>query len=144
MRNKTLSSAIRFFRNVTRFWFVVTFVGQLIFAYYILMLYWRSAALGHFEKWNTANPDFYVKRDVVGNLVFGAHVALAVVITVLGPLQLIPAIRNKAPKFHRISGRVYIFSAFLISTAGLYLSWVRGGVGGLFSAVGISINALII
>ncbi|NII27429.1 DUF2306 domain-containing protein [Pseudoflavitalea sp. X16] len=144
MKQRTQTVAVHLFRNVTRFWFVVTYLGQLIFAYYILMLYWKSTALGDFEKWNTANPHFYMKGDRVGNLIFGLHVALAVVITMLGPLQLVTWIRTKAPRFHRISGRVYIFSAFLISIAGLYLTWVRGSVGGLFSAIGITFNALII
>ncbi|MRG48297.1 DUF2306 domain-containing protein [Chitinophaga sp. SYP-B3965] len=144
MKQVIQTIAIPLFRNVTRFWFVITFLGQLAFAYYILMLYYRSTALGDFEKWNTASPHFYVQGDVVGNLIFGSHVALAAVITILGPLQLIPQIRNKMPRVHRISGRIYIFSAFLISAAGLYLTWKRGAIGGLFSAVGISINALII
>ncbi len=144
MIHLTQSLALRIFKNVTRLWFTITFVGQLAFASYIILLYWKSAALGHFDKWNTANPDFYVKGDIRGNLVFGLHVTLAAVVTILGPLQLVPAIRKKAARFHRNSGRIYICSAFLISLAGLYLSWVRGGVGGLFSAVGITINAVII
>ncbi|WP_343305770.1 DUF2306 domain-containing protein [Chitinophaga niabensis] len=144
MKQVIQTIAIPLFRNVTRFWFVVTYSGQLIFAYYILMLYYRSAALGDFEKWNTANPHFYIKGDVTGNLIFGIHVALAAVITILGPLQLVSKIRNKAPRIHRICGRIYIFSAFLISAAGLYLTWVRGSIGGPFSAISISINALII
>lgn len=144
MKQVVQTIAIPLFRNVTRFWFVVTYSGQLIFAYYILMLYYRSTALGDFEKWNTANPHFYIKGDVTGNLIFGLHVALAAVITILGPLQLVSKIRNKAPRVHRICGRIYIFSAFLISAAGLYLTWVRGSIGGPFSAISISINALII
>ncbi|MBO9562480.1 MAG: DUF2306 domain-containing protein [Niastella sp.] len=143
MTPKPQTAAIQVFKHVTRSWFVVTYAGQLIFAYYILMLYWKSAAFGHFEKWNTASH-FYVKGDMVGNLVFGLHVALAAIITILGPLQLVPAIRNKVPRLHRISGRIYIYSAFIISAAGLYLTWVRGTVGGLFSAIGISINGIII
>lgn len=68
MKQKTQTVAIHLFRNVTRFWFAVTYLGQLIFAYYVFMFYWKSAALGHFDKWNTANPHFYVKGDMVGNL----------------------------------------------------------------------------
>lgn len=144
MKQQTQIVATGLFKQVTRLWFAVTYLGQLFFAYYILMLYWRSAALGHMEKWNSANSGFYIKGDTIGNLVFGLHVGLAVIITILGPLQLVPGIRKNAPRFHRISGRIYIYSAFLISSAGLYLTWVRGTVGGLFSAIGISINALII
>ncbi|WP_315816963.1 DUF2306 domain-containing protein [Paraflavitalea speifideaquila] len=83
--------------------------GTVIFASYIILLYWRSAAQGNFERWNTVNPDFYLKGDGMGNLVFGLHVAFAAVVMILGPLQLIPAVRKKAPRFHRISGRIYIF-----------------------------------
>lgn len=144
MKKVAQTIAMPLFRNVARFWFVVTFLGQLVFAYYILMLYYRSTLLGDFEKWNSTNPHFYIKGDITGNLIFGLHVALAAVITILGPLQLVPWIRNKLPGVHRVFGRIYIFSAFLISAAGLYLTWVRGAVGGPFSAIGISINALII
>jgi hypothetical protein len=144
MKQVIQTIAIPLFRNVTRFWFIVTYIGQLIFAHYILMLYYKSAVLGDFEKWNTASPHFYTKGDVVGNPIFGLHVALAAVVTILGSLQLVPKIRNKVPKIHRICGRIYIFSAFLISAAGLYLTWVRGAIGGPFSAIGISINGLII
>jgi hypothetical protein len=125
-------------------WFVVVFIGQMLFAYYILMLYWRSAMAGNFEKWNSATPHFYIKGDIVGNIIFGLHVVVAAIITILGPLQLISKIRNYAPRFHRISGRIYIFSAFLISLAGLYLSWIKGSVGGLLGSIFISINASII
>jgi hypothetical protein len=96
------------------------------------------------EKWNEVNPHFYIKADTVGNLVFALHMLLAAIVTILGPLQLISRIRAKAPRFHRISGRAYICSAFLVSIDGLYLTWVRGAVGGPVSALTISINAMII
>ncbi len=125
-------------------WFVLVFAGQMIFAYYILMLYWKSAMAGNLEKWNTATPHFYVPGDILGNMVFGLHVALAAIITIFGPMQLISKVRSYAPKFHRVTGRVYIFSAFIISLAGLYLTWIKGSVGGLVGSVVISINALIV
>lgn len=131
-------------RLAVRSWFVVVFAGQMIFAYYILMLYWKSAMVGNLEKWNTATPHFYIKGDIIGNVVFGLHVAIAAIITILGPMQLIPKIRSYAPKFHRVSGRVYVFSAFIISIAGLYLTWIKGSVGGLVGSIVISINAAII
>lgn len=131
-------------RSMAQSWFVVVFLGQMIFAYYILMLYWKSAALGNLEKWNTATPHFYIKGDVIGNTIFGLHVALAAIITILGALQLIPQMRRYAPKFHRVSGRIYITSAFIISLTGLYLTWVKGSVGGFSGSVVITMNALII
>lgn len=131
-------------RGTVKFWFAVVLTGQMIFAYYILMHYWRSAMQDHFEKWNSVKPGFYIKGDVIGNAIFGLHVALAAVITILGPLQLITKMRIYSPKFHRISGRIYVFSAFLIAFAGLYLTIVKGAAGGRFASVCISINAMII
>jgi len=144
MKQEQRTTALSFFRNTTRAWFVITYAGQLFFAFYILMLYWRSTASGHFDKWNTVNPHFYVKADTVGNVVFALHVVFAAIVTILGPLQLISRIRQSAPGFHRICGRIYIYSAFLVSIDGFYLTWVRGAVGGPVSAATISINALII
>lgn len=144
MKQESRTTAVSFFRNTSRAWFIVTYTGQLFFAFYIMMVYWRSTAAGHFEKWNAVNPHFYIKTDKTGNIVFAVHVLFAAIVTILGPLQLINKIRVKAPAFHRISGRVYIFSAFLMGIDGLYLTWVRGAVGGPVSMVTISINALII
>lgn len=127
-----------------RLWFIVICLGQSIFAYYILMQYYRNTALGDLEKWNNVNPHFYDKSDLTGNIIFGLHVALAAVITILGPLQLVPSLRARVPRFHRISGRVYIASAFLVSVAGIYLTWVRGAVGGPVMQLMISANAAII
>ena len=125
-------------------WLVIAFAGQAVFAYYILMLYGRSAAQGDMERWNASAPHGYEAGDWTGNFFFGLHVALAAVITIGGPLNLLPAIRRAWPVFHRLNGKVYIFSAYLISLAGLYLAWVRGAVGGLTGSVFISINAAII
>jgi hypothetical protein len=144
MKAQNQSGALKAMDFTTKSWFIVIVIGQMIFACYVLMLYWKSAALGDFEKWNTATPHFYVKGDLVGNTIFGLHVALAAIITILGPMQLVPQVRSYAPGFHRISGRIYIISAFIISMAGLYLSWIKGSVGGLEGSVVITMNALII
>lgn len=143
-KNQQQSLAVGVMDIAAKSWFVIVFLGQMIFAYYILMLYWKSTLMGNLEKWNTATPHFYIEGDLVGNVIFGLHVAFAAIITVLGPMQLIPKVRDYTPKFHRVSGRIYIFSAFTISIAGLYLTWVKGSVGGLTGSVVISLNAFII
>ncbi len=144
MTQNSATKATRLLKYSTRSWFIVTYLGQLIFAYYILMLYWTSTAAGEFENWNKVNPHFYRKEDLTGNLFFALHVALAAIVTILGPLQLIKQVRNRWPRFHRAGGRIYIYSAFLISLAGLYLALVRGAVGGPFSTATVSMNGVII
>lgn len=122
-------------------WFVVVVIGQLIFALCILGLYGVSGLAGDFERWNVASPHGYVQKDIWGNIFFGIHMALAAIITLGGPLQLMKKVRYRFPKFHRINGWIYIFSAFLISIAGLYLAWVRENVSGFIGSVFNTVNA---
>jgi len=129
---------------IVRSWFIVFFLGQAIFASYIILLYWRSAALGHLERWNAPTPGLYIEGATLHNTVFALHIGIAAIISLLGPLQLLPALRQYAPRFHRISGRFYIFFAFAIGIDGLLLIWRKGAVGGTTDHVIISINAVII
>ena len=81
----------------------------------------------------------------MGNFALALHLFVAVIITVGGPLQLIPQVRARVPVFHRWNGRVYMLTAFLASISALYLVWIRGGVFGNFAQhVGISLNAVLI
>lgn len=125
-------------------WFVVTFIGQAIFAIYIMLLYGGNAVMGDFEKWNSATPQGHVEGDPIGNIIFGVHIAMAAIVTIGGPLQLMPIIRKRTPKFHRWNGRVYAISGLIISVAGLYLTWIKGSVGGMIGNVFVTINALVI
>lgn len=125
-------------------WYGLVFLGQLIFALYIIGLYGSGLILGDLERWNEGAPHAYTAGDNIGTITFGVHVFIAAIISMLGPLQLIPKVRTKAPKFHRISGRIYIVFAFIISFAGLYLSWIKGSVGGVIGSIFVSINALFI
>ncbi len=138
------SKSSKLLKTSINIWFVVVVIGQFLFALYILGLYGVSGLAGDFERWNTASPHGYVDKDIWGNIFFALHMAFAAIITIGGPLQLIKKVRAKFPKFHRINGRVYIFGAFLISMAGLYLAWGRGMVGGLTGSLFITINAIFI
>lgn len=51
------------------------------------------------------------------------HIFSAVIALLLGPVQLLPAVRRRFPKFHRVCGRLYLGVGVLIGgTAGLYMS----------------------
>lgn len=139
---KTKSSKL--LKTSINIWFVVVVIGQFIFATYILGLYGVNGLAGDFERWNAATPHGYVAKDLLGNVLFAVHMAMAAIITIGGPLQLMKKVRSKFPRFHRINGRIYITSAFLISLAGLYLAWFRSMSGGLIGAIFITINASLI
>ncbi len=125
-------------------WFVVAVAGQWMFAYYTLFFYGSSTLYGNIEKWNQVLPHGYVAGDMLGNVIVGIHVLLAGIILIGGPLQIIPQIRTYAPSFHRWSGRIYIFIAFVMSLSGLIMVWTRGTVGGMSQHISISINAVLI
>ncbi|MEM1428724.1 MAG: DUF2306 domain-containing protein [Pseudomonadota bacterium] len=58
------------------------------------------------------------------------HMLAGGAITVLAPLQTLPAIRNRAPAVHRWSGRLVVAAALLTAAAGLLWIFDRGTIGG--------------
>lgn len=81
----------------------------------------------------------------MGNTVVAMHLLLAAIITIGGPLQLVPQIRARAPSFHRWNGRIFLLTAFVAAMTGLYMIWIRGGAAGdVVQHLGISLNAVLI
>ncbi|MGF1669001.1 MAG: DUF2306 domain-containing protein, partial [Balneolaceae bacterium] len=127
------------------FWFIIAFIGHLIFVLYIVTLYGVSLFEGDFERWNAMMSNGYKEGDITGNIYIGIHLLLAAIISIGGPLQIIPKLREWVPKFHRWNGRVYVTTAIIISLTGFYLTWIRGSAAGAFEMdVAITINALLI
>src|SRR5688572_11862277 len=87
-----------------RFWFAVAIAGQMIFVAYVIAFYGGAAVQGNLKAWNEMIPRAYVPGETMSNLAVAAHLSLAVVIMIGGPLQLIPRIRRHAPSFHRWNG----------------------------------------
>ncbi|GJM11327.1 MAG: hypothetical protein DHS20C11_36030 [Lysobacteraceae bacterium] len=131
-------------KTSAQFWFIVAAIGQWIFVGYILVHYAGPLLSGGLEAWNASEPGTYIAGDWLGNLAIAVHILLAIVIIGGGPLQLMPPIRARFPAFHRMLGRVYIPSVIVTSVAGLYTIWMRGTVGDLSLAIGITIDAILI
>jgi hypothetical protein len=131
-------------KMTAKFWFVVTVIGQLVFAYYVAAYYGGSAIQGNWEKWNKIFTHGHVPGDIIGNVAVGAHLLLAVIVTVCGPLQLVPQIRAYAPTFHRWNGRVYLLAAIVTSIAGLYMLFNRGIIGSTAQHIAIGLNGVLI
>ncbi|MBO0931052.1 DUF2306 domain-containing protein [Fibrella aquatilis] len=125
-------------------WLIVATAGQWLFGVYILLFYGQSTLAGDFERWNKVLPHGYVAGDWKGNLAVGMHVLLAAILVMGGPLQLLPQLRQRVPRFHRWLGRAYIVTALVVSTLGLFMTWTRGTVGDATQHVSISIQALYI
>jgi uncharacterized membrane protein len=113
-----------------RFWFVVTVIGQFAFAFAIASFFGLTALRGDYHGWSKFITHGYVPGDTIGNLAVAMHVASAAIIMLAGAVQLVPGVRNRFPAFHRWNGRVYILTVVILSMAGLYMTWIRGSVGG--------------
>ncbi|MEJ5999607.1 DUF2306 domain-containing protein [Paucibacter soli] len=127
-------------------WLSVALLGQLLFVVYVMGFYGRHAWQGRPELWNKVLPHGWEAGHTLGNSVLAGHLLFTVVILVGGALQLLPALRRRAPALHRWNGRLYLLSALLLSLGGLAMVWTREGVGlgGLGQRLGISLNALLI
>jgi|SRR5579863_2610386 len=132
-------------KAATRLWFGVTVIGQLIFAFTLASFYGMAAMRGNSATaWSKTITHGYVPGETIGNLAVATHLFSAFVVILAGMLQLVPQIRNRFPVFHRWTGRLYILTAFTISLAGLYMTWIRGSVGDLVQHLGSSLMAVLI
>jgi len=143
-RQANLSTASNALTRAGQTWFIVAAAGQLIFAWYMAALYGTSALRGDWATWNKVMPRGWNEGDTVGNVAIFVHLLLALVVTLAGLAQLVPAIRRAAPQVHRWTGRVYIASAFGIAFGSMYLMWVRGAVGDFSQHVGSTLNAILL
>ena len=131
-------------KATVRFWFLLTVIGQLMFAFTVASFYGMTAVRGNLHASSKFITHGYVPGDRVGNLALSIHLISAVIVNFAGAVQLIPQVRDRAPSFHRWNGRVYIVTAFAISIAGLYMTWIRGSVGDLSQHLGSSLMAVLI
>lgn len=131
-------------KSAAGFWFIVTVLGELIFAVEVASFYGLTAMRGQWMRWNQTMTHGYVPGQPIGNMVVVIHLAAAALILVSGALQLIPFIQRRAPRLHRWNGRLYMLTAFAVSLAGLYMMWFRGTVGGIWQHIGQSIDAALI
>ena len=141
LSQRTADSAL----NATaRFWFVVTVCGQLLFAFTIASYYGLTAIRGDVGAWNRRMMHGWVAGDRVGNAVVMAHLASAVIIILAGAIQFVPLIRKRFPAFHRWNGRIYVLTAVSLTTAGLYMQWIRKSFGDVTLSIGSTFNVVLI
>lgn len=125
-------------------WCSVALLGQLVFAGYVLAFYGRAAAAGEPQRWNRVLPHGWVEGDAAANLLTALHLVFTVLIIVGGVVQLLPALRRRAPTLHRWNGRVYVFSALLMAGGGLVMLATRRTVGDASQHAAIALNAVLI
>ena len=140
----TQAFAERALKGSAKFWFLVTVAGQLLFAFTVASYYGLTAARGDLGAWNRRMMHGHAAGDTAGNLAVAVHLASAVIIILAGAIQFVPQIRNRFPVFHRWTGRVYILTAFTLSTAGIFMQWFRESLGDLSLRLGSTLNVVLI
>ena len=130
--------------NITlKSWFVVALAGQWAFAIYILAIYTLTAFNDLAVTDFSPSPNL---KHATGHIlfIFFAHVLPAVYLSMFGLLQLIPVLRRKYPRFHRINGRVFLLLGLTGALTGLYLQWSKGGQTNISASLGTSLNGILI
>ncbi len=129
-------------KAAARFWFGVTVIGQLVFAFAVASFYTLTAIRGDYHAWKFTNG--FAPGVTKGNWAVVMHVASAALIMLAGAVQLVPQVRSHFPVFHRWNGRIYMLAAVALSAAGLYMTWIRGSVGDLAQHLSSTLNAILI
>ncbi len=137
------SVADAFLNAAVRFWFAVTVLGQIVFAFTLASFYGLTAARGNVQAWNKFVHGI-LPGDHMGNLALVIHLSSAVAVMSAGALQLVPGVRDRFPAFHRWNGRFYLLTALGVSLAGFYMTWFRLTVGDLPQHIASSLNAVLI
>lgn len=125
-----------------RAWFLVALASQWIFAAYILWVLARPMLLGDGDGYRHISG--MVPGDGPGNAAMIGHVLAALVLNLIGLLQLLPWLRRNWPGWHRFAGRTFMTLALAAVASGLYLTWMRDWRLGDVSAIAISLNGVLI
>ena len=127
-------------------WFAVMLMGQLFFALYIVAFYYTATYNQDIEHFNRVMPAGHIEGDLWGNIMVMGHVLFAAIITVGGLLQLVPQLRSKWPALHRWNGRLYVFTAIIMSLSGAFMIISRFDLvaGDAFGKWALMLNGLLI
>jgi len=109
------------------------------FGLYILAFYIGAIPAGHLDQWNDNLPGLYSKGNLPALLAMSAHLATGAIILLLGPVQLIGAVRNRWPRMHRWFGRIYVSTAAVAGLGGLGFIVTKGTIGGAPMNVGFGL-----
>lgn len=113
----------------------VVWVSSAIFGAYILAFYGGAIPAGTMEQWNATLPKLYEAHTPVASFGMGLHFLAGATLLLLGPIQLVGAVRRKAPAVHHWIGRLYALAAFAAGVGGLTFIALKGTVGGLMMDV---------
>lgn len=124
-------------------WFAIALIGQWAFALYIFVIYLLTLLTSLDPQSFTPAPGFR-KAQGADLVLFFAHIVPAIYLSLFGMLQLLPKIRNRYRRFHRVNGRIFFVIGLLGASTGLYLQWARETHASAAASSGITLNGLLI
>lgn len=118
---------------------ILSWISGAIFGAYILAFFGGTAFYGAPERWNESLPALHDARAPLATLAIGSHFITGGILLLLGPVQLIGAVRAAVPALHRWLGRLYVLAAGLAGLGGLGFILSRGTIGGLVMSTGFGL-----
>jgi len=117
--------------------FVLAFIGLAMVVRRILAL---QGLIPSFAPPGSAEPfDAGFARHPVLTLI---HIVPGAGFMILGPIQFLPRIRTRYPKFHRRSGRVILLCGYIIGMTALVMPFLMMPIGGVNEAAGVLLFAV--
>ncbi|MBB3347412.1 DUF2306 domain-containing protein [Sphingomonas sp. BK069] len=110
-----------------------------IFGAYIIAFFGGAALRGETARWNESLANLHDPATPLATLAMGVHFATGGVLLLLGPLQLIGALRRRHPALHRWLGRLYVLCACVAGLGGLGFILSRGTIGGAVMSTGFAL-----
>jgi hypothetical protein len=104
--------------------------STIIFGSYILIFFAGGLVTGDAARWNQSLPELFNPDNPIATIAIGVHFLAGGIILALGPVQLFAKIRQRAPRFHHYSGRIYLTTTFLAGAGGLVFIVFEGTLGG--------------
>ncbi len=116
-----------------------SWLSAALFGAYILAFYGGTLAGGAPDRWNESLPRLHEAATPFATIAIGAHFVTGGILLLLGPVQLIAAIRNRIPAIHRWLGRLYVTAAAIAGLGGLGFILAKGTVGGPAMDIGFGL-----
>jgi hypothetical protein len=117
----------------------LVWLSTLLFGLYILAFYAVPFFQQEMESWNQTLNNLYTEGENTATAGIGAHFIAGGVILILGCVQLVSGIRERMPKVHRVTGRIYVTAAIVTSIGGLFFVVAKGTIGGWVMDLGFAL-----
>jgi hypothetical protein len=138
-----LASGQNLLRGSAALLVAISWISAAAFGLYILTFYLGALHSGDLVHWNDNLPGLYDTHHHAAFLAIAAHMAVGALILILGPVQLLGALRRKRPGVHRWIGRLYVLSGFLAGLGGLIFILTKGTIGGGAMNAGFGLYGLL-